>query len=59
MLLFLCIILIGAALSLRIVAMNMIKRQEIESLYVYCSKCNKKIRKGNLAPYCSKCNLFF
>lgn len=59
MMLFLCIILIGVALSLRIVALNIIKRQEIEAMYVYCSKCNKRIRKGNSAPYCSKCNLFF
>ncbi|MGH0590151.1 hypothetical protein ACQVQY_29590 [Bacillus mycoides] len=59
MMLFFSIILIGVVISLRVIALNMIHRQEIEAKYVYCSKCNRKIRKGNSAPYCSKCNLFF
>ncbi|ARC31013.1 MULTISPECIES: hypothetical protein [Bacillus] len=59
MLLIVSLILIGIMCSMRIVSLNMLERQKIEEQYVYCPKCNAKIRKGNSAPFCSKCNLIF
>lgn len=59
MLLIVSLILIGIMCSMRIVFLNMLERQKIEEQYVYCPKCNAKIRKGNSAPFCSKCNLIF
>jgi len=57
MLLIVSLILIGIMCSMRIVSLHMIERQKIEERYVYCPKCDVKIRKGNAAPFCSKCNL--
>ncbi|MGR3775669.1 hypothetical protein ACT1UG_07890 [Bacillus paramycoides] len=59
MLLIFSLILIGIMCSMRIVSLNMMERQKIEERYVYCPKCDTKIRKGNSAPFCSKCNLIF
>ncbi|MGG2016594.1 hypothetical protein [Bacillus sp. S10(2024)] len=58
MLVFLSAILVGVMVSLRVYALSIIERQAEEEEYVFCSKCNKKIRRGNSAPYCSKCNIF-
>ncbi len=59
MLLIVSLILIGIMCSMRIVSLHMIERQKIEERYVYCPKCDTKIRKGNSAPFCSKCKLIF
>ncbi|MGE6363938.1 hypothetical protein ACQKD9_09050 [Bacillus paramycoides] len=59
MLLIFSLILIGIMCSMRIASFNMIERQKIEERYVYCLKCDAKIRRGNSAPFCSKCNLIF
>ncbi|MFJ8455178.1 hypothetical protein [Bacillus paramycoides] len=59
MLLIVSLNLIGIMCSMRIVSFNMIERQKIEDRYVYCPKCDAKIRRGNSAPFCSKCNLIF
>lgn len=59
MLLIVSLILIGIMCSMRIVSLHMIERQKIEERYVYCPKCDAKIRKGNSAPFCSKCNVIF
>ncbi|WP_259417811.1 hypothetical protein [Bacillus toyonensis] len=42
------LILIGVMCSMRIVSLHMIERQKIEERYVYCPKCDAKIRKGIL-----------
>lgn len=59
MLLIVSLILIGIMCSMRIVSLHMIEREKIEERYVYCPKCDAKIRRGNSAPFCSKCNLIF
>ena len=59
MLLIVSLILIGIMCSMRVVSLHMIERQKIEERYVYCPKCDAKIRKGNSAPFCSKCNVIF
>ncbi|MDH4424218.1 MULTISPECIES: hypothetical protein [Bacillus] len=59
MLLIVSLILIGIMCSMRIVSLHMIERQIIVERYVYCSKCDAKIRRGNSAPFCSKGNLIF
>lgn len=59
MLLIVSLILIGIMCSMRIVSLHMIEREKIEERYVYCPKCDAKIRRGNAAPFCSKCNVIF
>ncbi len=59
MLLIFSLILIGFMCSMKIVSLHMIERQKVEERYVYCPKCDAKIRSGNSAPFCSKCNLIF
>ena len=51
MLLIVSLILIGIMCSMRIVSLHMIEREKIEERYVYCPKCDAKIRKGNSAPF--------
>ena len=51
MLLVVSLILIGIMCSMRVVSLHMIERQKIEERYVYCPKCDTKIRKGNSAPF--------
>ncbi|PFE98691.1 hypothetical protein CN325_11485 [Bacillus thuringiensis] len=59
MLLIFSLILIGFMCSMKIVSLHMIERQKVEERYVYCPKCDAKIRSGNSAPFCLKCNLIF
>ncbi|MEN3133000.1 hypothetical protein [Bacillus albus] len=59
MLLIFSLILIGIMCSMKIVFLHTIERQKVEERYVYCPKCDTKIRRGNSAPFCSKCNLIF
>ena len=51
MLLIVSLILIGIMCSMRIVSLHMIEREKIEERYVYCPKCDAKIRRGNAAPF--------
>ncbi|PFA83438.1 hypothetical protein CN396_22385 [Bacillus thuringiensis] len=51
MLLIFSLILIGIMCSMKIVSLHMIERQKVEERYVYCPKCDTKIRRGNSAPF--------